>query len=299
VKTRGEQEEHQMKQYDREQDEIAHLKDYIARYGHGSAKLAKQAQSREKVLKKMEDVGLTEKVRSDVVYRLQFSDPGALPPPVLSFQQVTFGYSKDKILFRKLDFGVDLDSRIVLVGPNGAGKSTLLKLMLGELTPLDGMVKRHSHLVIGHYSQHLVEVLDLDLTPLRFMMNEFGEDKGENELRTAIGRFGVTGAAQQNPIRVLSDGQQSRLVLAWLAYKRPHMLVLDEPTNHLSLEMIDSLAEALNSFKGVVVVSHDFRLLERVAREIWECKGGQVKRFNGSIWDYKKKVRQEVLADGK
>eukprot|EP00887_Chlorella_sp_A99_P006835 scaffold2.g6835.t1 len=246
-----------MKKYKWEQEEIKKMKEYIARFGHGSAKLARQAQARggrararskEKVLAKMVREGLTEKVESDRTVKLRFENVGKLPPPVLQFTEVAFGYTRDK------------------VGPNGAGKSTLLKLMTGQLDPLDGMVKRHNHLRIGQYHQHLTELLPDDLSPLEYMLKEFGRDVGEEKMRSAIGRFGM---------RKLSDGLKSRVVFAWLANKMPHMLLLDEPTNHLDIETIDALAEGINNWDGgLVLVSHDFRLISQVANEIWEVADG-------------------------
>ncbi|KAB5561733.1 hypothetical protein DKX38_006690 [Salix brachista] len=160
IQTRSELEENQMKQYKWEQDQIASMKEYIARFGHGSAKLARQAQSKEKTLAKMERGGLTEKVARDKILVFRFVDVGKLPPPVLQFVEVAFGYTSDNLIYKSIDFGVDLDSRIALVGPNGAGKSTLLKLMSGALVPLDGMVRRHNHLRIAQFHQHLAEELD-------------------------------------------------------------------------------------------------------------------------------------------
>ncbi|RRT40927.1 hypothetical protein B296_00024689, partial [Ensete ventricosum] len=153
---------------------------------HGSAKLARQAQSKEKTLAKMERDGLTEKVVKDKVLEFRFADVGKLPPPVLQFVGVTFGYTPDNLIYQNLDFGVDLDSRIALVGPNGAGKSTLLKLMTGDLIPLDGMVRRHNHLRIAQFHQHLAEKLDLEMSALQYMTgNE------EERMRSAIGKFGL------------------------------------------------------------------------------------------------------------
>lgn len=294
VQTRGDLEENQMKQYKWEQEQIANMKEYIARFGHGSAKLARQAQSKEKTLAKMERGGLTEKVARDQVLVFRFPDVGKLPPPVLQFSEVTFGYTPETILYRNLDFGVDLDSRIALVGPNGAGKSTLLKLMTGELTPLDGMVKRHNHLRIAQYHQHLAEKLDLELPALQFMIKEYPGNE-EEKMRASIGRFGLTGKAQVMPMKNLSDGQKSRVIFAWLAFRQPQMLLLDEPTNHLDIETIDSLAEALNEWDGgMVLVSHDFRLINQVAHEIWLCENQKVTRWEGDIMDFKKHLKKKA-----
>ncbi|XP_031286285.1 ABC transporter F family member 1 [Pistacia vera] len=294
VQTRSELEENQMKQYKWEQEQISSMKEYIARFGHGSAKLARQAQSKEKTLAKMERGGLTEKVTRDKILVFRFVDVGKLPPPVLQFVEVAFGYTPDNLIYKNLDFGVDLDSRVALVGPNGAGKSTLLKLMTGELVPLDGMVRRHNHLRIAQYHQHLAEKLDLEMSALLYMMREYPGNE-EEKMRAAIGKFGLTGKAQVMPMKNLSDGQRSRVIFAWLAYRQPHMLLLDEPTNHLDIETIDSLAEALNEWDGgLVLVSHDFRLINQVAHEIWVCENQAVTRWEGDIMDFKQHLKAKA-----
>ncbi|KAL9322740.1 hypothetical protein ACSQ67_010793 [Phaseolus vulgaris] len=293
VQTRAELEENQMKQYKWEQEQIASMKEYIARFGHGSAKLARQAQSKEKTLAKMERGGLTEKVVRDRILVFRFVDVGKLPP-VLQFVEVTFGYTPDNLIYKNLDFGVDLDSRIALVGPNGAGKSTLLKLMTGDLVPVDGMVRRHNHLRIAQFHQHLAEKLDLELSALQFMIKEYPGNE-EERMRAAIGKFGLSGKAQVMPMKNLSDGQRSRVIFAWLAYRQPHLLLLDEPTNHLDIETIDSLAEALNEWDGgMVLVSHDFRLINQVAHEIWVCADQAVTRWEGDIMDFKEHLRSKA-----
>ncbi|XP_031112474.1 ABC transporter F family member 1 [Ipomoea triloba] len=294
VQTRSELEENQMKQYKWEQEQIASMKEYIARFGHGSAKLARQAQSKEKTLAKMERGGLTEKVARDKVLVFRFPDVGKLPPPVLQFVEVAFGYTPDNLIYKNLDFGVDLDSRVALVGPNGAGKSTLLKLMIGELVPSDGMVRRHNHLKIAQYHQHLAEKLDMEMSALQYMIKEYPGNE-EEKMRASIGRFGLTGKAQIMPMKNLSDGQRSRVIFAWLAFRQPHMLLLDEPTNHLDIETIDSLAEALNEWDGgMVLVSHDFRLINQVAHEIWVCENQAVTRWEGDIMGFKEHLKHKA-----
>jgi len=300
ISTRAEKEENQTKQYNWEQDQINHMKEYIARFGHGSAKLARQAQSKEKTLARMKEQGLTEKVVADRVLTFRFADCTKLPPPVLSFNRVSFGYKSGEnkdLLYKDVDFGVDLDSRIALVGPNGAGKSTLLKLMVGTISPTNGSIKKHSHLKIGWYNQHLADTLDVNLSPLEYMMQQFPGNEVET-MRRAIGKYGITGRTQTIPIKMLSDGQKSRVVFSWLAYQEPHLLLLDEPTNHLDIETIDALADAINNFNGgLVLVSHDFRLINQVAEEIWVCENKAVTPWKGTILEFKAMLRRKMKFD--
>ncbi|KPP75119.1 ATP-binding cassette sub-family F member 2-like, partial [Scleropages formosus] len=306
VKTRQELEENQMKRYNWERDQIVHMKNYIARFGHGSAKLARQAQSKEKTLQKMVASGLTERV----TLSFYFPPCGKIPPPVIMVQNVSFRYSDNTVsaytgieilvlvakpyIYKKLEFGIDLDTRVALVGPNGAGKSTLLKLLMGELLPTDGMIRKHSHVKIGRYHQHLTEQLNLDMSPLDYMMKCYPEIKEKEEMRKIIGRYGLTGKQQVSPIRNLSDGQKCRVCFAWLAWQCPHMLFLDEPTNHLDIETIDALAEAINEFEGgMMLVSHDFRLIQQVAHEIWVCEKQTITKWNGDILAYKEHLKSK------
>merc|ERR1711997_476961 len=296
-RTRGELLENQEKRYQWEQDQIAHMKNYIARFGHGSAKLARQAQSKEKTLAKMVAGGLTEKVTADRSVSFCFYSCGTIPPPVIMVQNVSFRYNeKTPWIYKNLEFGLDLDSRLALVGPNGAGKSTLLKLVYGELVPSEGMVRRNNHLKIGRYHQHLHELLEMDLSPLDYMMKKFPEIKERDEMRKIIGRYGITGKQQTAAIKQLSDGQRCRVVFAWLAWQTPHMLLLDEPTNHLDMETIDSLGDAINNYEGgLVLVSHDFRLINQVADDIWICEKQTVTKWQGDILDYKEHLKSAVM----
>lgn len=224
VKTRMELLENQMKQYNWEQDQISHMKNYIARFGHGSAKLARQAQSKEKTLAKMVASGLTEKAIDDKTVNFCFPSCGNIPPPVIMVQNVSFRYDDNTpYIYKNLEFGIDLDTRLALVGPNGAGKSTLLKLLASEIHPTSGMIRTNSHLRIARYHQHLHELLDMDLSPLDYMLKSFPEVKEREDMRKIIGRYGLTGRQQVCPIRQLSDGQRCRVVFAYLAWQVPHM----------------------------------------------------------------------------
>ena len=301
VKTRLELLENQQKRYNWEQNQLQHMKDYVARFGHGSAKLARQAQSKEKTMAKMIAGGLTEKATTDTVKQFYFFDAGHVPPPVIMVQHVSFRYSdKTPWIYRDLDFGIDLDTRIALVGPNGAGKSTLLKLLCNDVMPTDGLIRRHSHCKIGRYHQHLHEELPLDLSALEFMMKAFPDVKEVEQMRRIVGRYGITGREQVCPMKQLSDGQRCRVSFAWLAWQQPHLLLLDEPTNHLDMESIDALAEAINCYSGgLILVSHDFRLVSQVAEQIWVCDKGCVTKWDGDIFSFKEHLRNEIDKDMK
>jgi len=309
VQTKKELEVNQMKKYEKEQEDIKHIKAFIASCGTYS-NLVRQAKSKQKIIDKMEAAGLTEKVVEEVQYNFSFPHCEPLPPPVMVFQKVGFAYSgeeKDK-LYDNLELGVDMESRVALVGPNGAGKSTLLKLMLDELKPTNGEIRKHLHLSIGRYNQHSNDQLDPTQCPLDFIRQTFADKKlDEQEWRSYLGRYGVTGQMQKQPIGTLSDGQKSRVVFAMIAVSRPNLLLLDEPTNHLDMECIDSLARAINSFNGgVVLVSHDFRLIDQVAKQIWICDNKTITIHKGDIRSYKlelikkmKKNQARIAAGGK
>lgn len=294
IKTKSEKEENQWKQYKWEQEQIKSMKEYIARFGHGTAKNAKQAQSKEKVLAKMIRAGLTEKPEEEKPLNFMFPDPGHLPPPVLAFHDVSFGYPACEPLYSNVNFGVDLDSRVALVGPNGAGKTTLVKLMAGELNPSMGDIRPHGHLKMGRFTQHFVDVLDLTRTPLEFFEATYPADP-RDEQRKYLGRFGVSGKMQVQRMSELSDGQKSRVVFAKLGRDAPHILLLDEPTNHLDMESIDALAKAVNQFEGgLILVSHDMRLISQVAKEIWICDDKTITTYRGDIMNFKMDMRAQM-----
>ncbi|OQR85629.1 ATP-binding cassette sub-family F member 2 [Achlya hypogyna] len=297
VKTKEEKEENQMKKYQWEQDQIKHMKDYIARFGHGSAKLARQAQSKEKTLAKMVREGLTEKVVKEMEGDFKFPNPERLPPPVLMFQDLAFGYPDCPLLYEGVELGLDMDSRVALVGANGSGKTTLLNLITGDLTPVKGNIRPHSKLRVARFTQHFVDVLDLTKSPLEYFRSIF-ENKSVDEVRSYLGRYGITGEVQTQIMGQLSDGQKSRVVFAYIAQQNAHMLLLDEPTNHLDMESIDALARAINNFEGgMLLVSHDMRLISQVAKEIWLVEDKKIRVYEGEISDFKMRVRKQLKLD--
>ncbi|KAL1392390.1 P-loop containing nucleoside triphosphate hydrolase protein [Phyllosticta capitalensis] len=301
IKTRTENETNQQKAYEKQQEEIKHIKKFIASAGT-YANLVRQAKSRQKILDKMEADGFIEPVVQDRVFTFRFADVEKLPPPVLSLDNVTFSYSgnKEDNLYENLDFGVDMDSRTALVGPNGVGKSTLLRIFTGELSPTSGSVSRHTHLKLGMYSQHSAEQLDLTMSSLDFVRQKFGSISQDYQYwRQQLGRYGLSGEGQTALMGTLSEGQKSRIVFALLAIESPNMLLLDEPTNGLDIPTIDSLADAINAYNGgVVVVSHDFRLLDKIAKDIMVCENKTVRRWDGSIGEYKNYLRKKMVSAG-
>jgi ATP-binding cassette subfamily F protein 2 len=322
MKTRGEQEINQTKAYEKQQDEIKHIKKFIA--GAGTyANLVRQAKSRQKILDKMEADGFIQPVHQDRVFSFRFANVEKLPPPVLSLDDVTFSYSGDAkdTLYEHLDFGVDMDSRTALVGPNGVGKSTLLNIFTGKLSVNSGNVSRHTHLKLGMYSQHSAEQLDLTKNALEFVRDRYPQVSQDYQYwRQQLGKYGLSGDSQTALMGTLSEGQKSRIVFALLAIDGPNMLLLDEPTNGLDIPTIDSLADAINDFTGgVVVVSHDFRyvftpstartlehitnnfsfrLLDKIAKDIMVCENKTVTRWDGSIGAYKKNLQKKMIAAG-
>ena len=277
----------------------AHLQQFISRFAHGHKKMAKQAQSRMRVLERLQNEPC-EVDFDDPYLRLDFPCAGQLPPPCITVNDVSFGYTRDRILYEHCDFGVDCDSRVAIVGPNGAGKSTFLKLLTAEIEPIDGHVGRHSKLVTAKFTQHHIDSMDLEKSAVNHMRGLTAEGVSVEEARKYLGRFGLSGDLALNPIKFLSGGQKSRLAFAELAWRSPHILLLDEPTNHLDLETIEALAMALNHFPGgVVFVSHDERLIEMVADELWVVnrgdggKPGTVSVWHSSFEAYKEALEEE------
>jgi len=295
-----EEERVQMREYDKQQADIEKLETFV-RVNKANG-VASSAKSKKKVLEKVQGDAVERPKLRERTLTFTFPECTRLAPPVLPFDEVCFAYSgkPEDYLYKDLDIGIDCDSRVALVGPNGCGKSTLLKLMSGELSPSEGTIKKHQHCVLGLYHQHSTEVLENDLSPLQFMKKHYPPSvvkRSEEVWRSYLALFGFATRQQTMPIGMMSGGQKSRLVFAMLAMKQNSLLLLDEPTNHLDVDAVDGLAEAIKGFGGgVILVSHDFRLIDQVANEIWVCENKGVRRYNGTIHDYKKELVKKMGA---
>ncbi|XKM13701.1 ABC transporter ATP-binding protein [Orbaceae bacterium ac157xtp] len=270
--------------YEHQQLKVAHLQSYIDRF-RAKATKAKQAQSRIKMLERME---LIAPAHVDNPFHFKFRPAESLPSPLLTMEHVVAGYG-DKTILEKIKLNLVPGSRIGLLGRNGAGKSTLIKLLAGELAPQAGRIHLAKGVQLGYFAQHQLEYLRADESPL-WHLTQLAESKNtEQELRNYLGGFDFRGDKVNEPVKTFSGGEKARLVLALIVWQRPNLLLLDEPTNHLDLDMRQALTEALIDFEGaLVVVSHDRHLLRSTTDEFYLVHDHLVEQFDGDLEDYQK-----------
>ncbi|XP_065830149.1 ATP-binding cassette sub-family F member 1-like [Oscarella lobularis] len=232
--------------------------------------------------------------------KFSFPSPPNLNPPILGLYDVTFGYPGNDPLFEKLNFGIDMTSRIAVVGPNGVGKSTFLNLLSGKLEPVEGEMRKNHRLRIGVYNQHSADQLTMDESPVEYLQRTFDLDYQNS--RKLLGRYGLQSHAHTIRMRDLSGGQKARVVFAELACRKPDVLIMDEPTNNLDIESIDALADAMNEFTGgVILVSHDSRLIRETECQLWVVEDRSINEVDGDFDDYRKEILDalgEQLAQG-
>ncbi|GIL87925.1 hypothetical protein Vretifemale_15973 [Volvox reticuliferus] len=287
-KTMTERLRNQRKAAEAQEAKRKHVQQFIDRFRY-NANRAALVQSRIKALERMAEVEVMEE---DPEYVFSFPEPeGAAAPPIIAFNDVSFGYPGGPKLFKDLNFGLDLESRFAIVGPNGIGKSTLLNLISGKLQPTEGSITRNTRVRLATFSQHHVDGLDLALTPLQLLAKAFPDSK-EPELRGHLSSFGVPATLAGQPMYTLSGGQKSRVAFAKMTFVKPHILLLDEPSNHLDIDAVNALIQGLATFKGgVLMVSHDQFLIESTVDELWMCEDGRVTPFHGTFEEYKQRLR--------
>lgn len=266
-----------------QQQKVMHIRSYIDRFKAKASK-AKQAQSRIKMLERMEKVL---PAHIDNPFHFSFKAPDKLPSPLFTMKDITAGYGNTLIL-EKIELNLVPGSRIGLLGQNGAGKSTLIKLLAGELQPKSGTMNLAKGVKLGYFAQHQLETL-CEAESALWHLSQLAQISSEQQLRNYLGGFGFSGDKVMQSVASFSGGEKARLVLALIVWKKPNLLLLDEPSNHLDLDMRQALTRALIDFEGaLVVVSHDRYLLRSVADEFYLVHDKQVRPFDGDLANYQK-----------
>ena len=305
---RAEQMNLQQNAFSKQQDKIAHLQKFIARFKAKASK-AKQAQSRVKALERMEKIA---PLLSEADFQFEFKPPAHLPNPMLSMQNVSFGYpstdSPDQaptVIVQNISRSVLAGQRIGILGANGQGKSTVVKTIARSLQAVAGEITEGKGLNIGYFAQQELDVLQPADNPLdhmialskRLTQNGLltGQATREQDLRSFLGQFNFSGDMVKQTVGSMSGGEKARLVLCMLVWQRPNLLLLDEPTNHLDLATREALSVALNEFEGtVMLVSHDRALLRAVCDEFWMVSRGGISPFDGDLDDYQRFLLDEA-----
>lgn len=281
--TRARQKEVLQRQAARQEEKRRHLQSFVDRFRYKASK-AKQAQSRIKMLEKLETITLMNDPAATV---FDFPEPEDLPPPLLTIEDGSAGYG-DKTVLRRLNIQIVDNDRIALLGANGNGKSTLAKVVSGRLPLQAGTMRCSGKLKVGYFAQHQAEELPLEQTACEFMSSLL-PDKTEAQVRAHLARFGLNREKALTMIAKLSGGEKARLLFAAMTYNAPQLLILDEPTNHLDIDGREALIKALNEYGGsVILITHDLHLIELIADDLWLVKNGTCRPYDGDLEDYKK-----------
>lgn len=271
----------QQQAFEKQQVEIAHMQKFVARFKAKASK-AKQAQSRVKALERME---LIAPAHVDSPFHFSFPEPGRMSDPLLNIKQGVLGY--DKPVLQNISVNIHPGSRLALLGANGQGKSTLVKTLAGELALLNGDRTEGEHLHIGYFSQHQMEALDMNASPI-VQMQRKKPRATEREIRSFLGSFNFRGSQAEESILHFSGGEKARLALALVVWQKPNLLLLDEPTNHLDLDMCHALTVALQGYEGaMVLISHDRHLIRNTADQLYLVNDGGMQEFKGDLDDYR------------
>lgn len=272
----------------------AHLQSFVDRFKAKASK-AKQAQSRVKMLEKMETIRAPEDAARTV---FTFPEPEELSPPIIATEGAAVGYG-DTVVLHDLNLRIDQDDRIALLGRNGEGKSTLSKMLSNRLDVMRGKMVTSNKLRIGFFAQHQVDELRIEETPLDHLFRE-RPNEGQAKLRARLAGFGLGADQADTEVGRLSGGQKARLSLLLATLPAPHLLILDEPTNHLDIESREALVEALTAYSGaVILVSHDMHLLSMVVDRLWLVKDGRVTPYEDDLAAYRKMLLTPEKASDK
>jgi ATP-binding cassette subfamily F protein 3 len=288
-KTRREKLERQAALQTRQLAQRRHIQSFVDRFRYKASK-ARQAQSRLKMLERMEPIA---SMVEEQTIPFDFPKPEPLSPPILNFEDCAVGYEEGKPVLSRLNLRVDMDDRIALLGANGNGKSTFMRLISGRLKPQSGKLVKPSKLKVGYFAQEQAEELDLKASPLEHLQR-LQPLATETKLRAQLGRFGFGVDKVDTKVAKLSGGERARLLFALMSREAPQLLLLDEPTNHLDVDSREALVQALNDYDGaLLLVTHDPHLIELVADRLWIVRDGGVEPFEGDLEDYQRLLTEQ------
>ncbi|WDI31660.1 ABC-F family ATP-binding cassette domain-containing protein [Hyphococcus flavus] len=268
-----------------------HMQAFVDRF-RAKASKAKQAQSRVKMLERLETVAEPISART---IPFHFPNPKPMAPPIIRVVDADLGYEEGKPVLHKVNLRLDHDDRIAILGPNGEGKSTLVKALSGRLPPLAGNIYKHKKLGVAYFAQHQLD----ELKPKQSAYDHVRElipNATEAETRSAAARLGFGPEKADTKVEKLSGGEKARLLLGLITFHGAHLLILDEPTNHLDIGAREALVEALNDFQGaVLLITHDAHLASSVADRLWLVNKGAASPYDGDLSDY----RELIIASSK
>ncbi|MCK0744628.1 ABC-F family ATP-binding cassette domain-containing protein [Chromohalobacter nigrandesensis] len=281
-RTRAERQARAQAEAAKQQARREEIERFVARF-RAQANKARQAQSRLKMLERMETIAVA---HADSPFHFTLPSADKTSSPLLVLDDATLGYGQTPLL-EHVSVSILPGQRIGLLGANGAGKSTLIKALTAQQPLLAGKRVPGDNLAIGYFAQHQLEHLDMSSTPF-VHIQRLSPTASEQEIRNFLGGFGFHGNDVFASVGNFSGGEKARLALSLIAWQKPNLLLLDEPTNHLDLEMRESLTQALAGFEGaVIIVSHDRHLLRASVDEFWHVVDGGVTTFDGDLDDYR------------
>ena len=263
--------------------QIAELQTFVSRFSANASK-AKQATSRAKQIDKivLEDI----KPSSRVNPFIRFGQEKKLYRLALEVEGLRQGYSETP-LFSGLDLMIEVGERVAVIGPNGIGKTTLLRTLVGELKPAGGRLKWSENVRVGYFAQDHATDFAKDMTLFDWMTQWRRPSDDEQAIRATLGRLLFSQDDIIKSVKVISGGEQGRMLFGRLMLQLPNVMLMDEPTNHLDMESIESLNTALENYPGTLIfVSHDREFVSSLATRIIELTPTGVVNFNGSYEDY-------------
>jgi len=272
-----------------------HLQSFVDRF-RAKASKARQAQSRIKMLEKMQTVAAAV---DDSVAPFSFPEPvKTVASPIIALDKTTVGYAPGSPILKHLSLRIDADDRIALLGANGNGKSTFAKLLSGRLKAESGSMTVAPGLKVSIFAQHQLDDLRPEENAIEHV-RRLMVDAPEAKVRARVARFGLATEKMMTPAKDLSGGEKARLLMGLSSFDGPNLFILDEPTNHLDIDSREALVHALNDFPGaVILISHDRHLIEATADRLWLVKDGTVAPYDGDMSDYRTEVTG-VSGEGK